>query len=80
MEKNTLEWVFEEIRQERLRQFEKWGKQTHSDPLWFLILAEEVGEVAQAILHSIFGGAAAGTTRTELIHVAAVAVQWLEGM
>ena len=41
---------------------------------------EEVGELAQAMLHSSFGGPHAGTERIELTQVAAVAVQWLEAM
>lgn len=77
---NTMEEVFELIRTERKRQYEKWGKQRHDNYRWLAILMEEVGELAQAILHDQFGGAHAGTARIELIHVAAVAVQWLESM
>lgn len=63
---------------ERYRQDTKWGEQNHDDFTWLAILAEEVGELAQAILHDRFGGKAAGTAYTELVHVAAVAVQWLD--
>ena len=66
------------IRKERQRQQAKWGKQLHSNFIWLAILTEEVGELAQAILHDKFGGRAKGTAKTELLHVAAVAVQWLE--
>jgi len=66
------------IQEERKRQIEKWGEQKHDDYHWLAILTEEVGELAQAILHSEFGGKAAGTTQAELIQVAAVSVQWLE--
>lgn len=65
---------------ERKRQNEKWGEQNHDDYRWLAILTEEVGELSQAILHDEFGGRAAGTAQTELVHVAAVAVQWLECM
>lgn len=46
------------------------------------VLGEEFGEVCRAVLevgcfaHDIHGG----TLRTELTHVAAVAVAWLEGL
>ena len=70
--------VLDEILIERHRQDEKWGEQNHDDYRWLAIITEEVGELAQAILHDEFGGHAAGTTRAELTHVAAVAIQWLE--
>ena len=41
-------------------------------------MTEEVGELAEAVLHNEFGGSAVGMTKKELLHVAAVAVQWLE--
>lgn len=66
------------VKAERERQFAKWGKQKHIAPIWLLILFEEVGEAAQAVLHDIFGGDHAGTFKTEIIHVAAVAVQIIE--
>lgn len=70
--------VLNEILQERKCQDAKWGEQNHDDYRWLVILMEEAGEVAQAILHDEFGGKAAGTVRAELVQVAAVAVQWLE--
>jgi NTP pyrophosphatase (non-canonical NTP hydrolase) len=69
-----------EILKERKAQDAKWGEQNHDDKTWLAILVEEVGELAQAILHDEFGGRAAGTAREELVQVAAVAVQWLEVM
>ena len=78
-----MEWfdmVIEDIRKERERQLEKWGEQDHDPAWWLALLVEEVGEVAQAALHSKFGGSEAGNTYIELVHVAAVAVQWLEQM
>ena len=65
---------------ERVRQNAKWGKQIHNDFVWLGILTEEVGELAQAALHDRFGGKAAGMLSMELIHVAAVAVQWIESL
>lgn len=65
---------------ERVRQNKKWGEQNHDDYRWLAILTEEVGELAQAILEGEFGGTHAGTAKAELVHVAAVAAQWLECM
>lgn len=57
----------------------KWGADRNQHPfLWHVILSEEVGEVAQAILHDEFGGSHAGTAREELVQVAAVALQIIE--
>ena len=75
-----MENVLNLIRAERERQNKKWGEQNHDDYRWLAILTEEVGELAQAILHDEFGGSHAGTAKTALINVAAVAVQWLECM
>ncbi len=70
--------VLLDILNERKRQNEKWGEQNHDAYRWLAILSEEVGEAAQAALHNEFGGKAKGTLQTELIHVASVAIQWLE--
>lgn len=74
----NFERAIELIRAERERQLEKWGKQDHGSYAWMVILMEEVGEAAQAALHDAFGGNAKGTFLTEIIHVAAVAVQIIE--
>lgn len=69
------------ILEERKRQTEKWGEQNHTLGNWGLILTEEVGEWAEAALHTQFGGPKAGGLRKEAVHVAAVAlqiVQWLD--
>ena len=75
-----MNWIYDLIKEERQFQNEKWGEQNHDDYRWLAILTEEVGELAQAILHDEFGGRAAGTAVAELVQVAAVAVQWLECM
>lgn len=74
----NLENVLSLVLAEYDRQNIKWGKQDHDNYHWLAILTEEVGELAQAILHDEFGGSCAGNVQIELIHVAAVAVQWLE--
>ncbi len=63
---------------ERRRQNEKWGEQNHHDFVWLAVATEELGEVAQAMLHDQFGGDHAGTVRDELVQLAAVALQWIE--
>lgn len=57
----------------------KWGADRDQNPfIWNAILGEEFGEVNEAILHDEFGGDKAGTSREELVQVAAVALQWIE--
>lgn len=63
---------------ERARQDKKWGEQ-NLDPITYLaVLTEEVGELAEAALHSRFGGVAAWSLRTEAVHTAAVALAIVE--
>jgi NTP pyrophosphatase (non-canonical NTP hydrolase) len=66
--------VLAEVAAERARQDHKWGEQNHEDAFWYLILGEEVGEVAKATLDSV------QELREELIQVAAVAVSWIEAI
>lgn len=70
--------VSEKIHYERLRQDEKWGEQNHDNYRWIAIATEELGEVAQAALQTEYGGSHAGDVEKELIHLAAVCIQWLE--
>ncbi len=71
--------IIEDILAECDQQNKKWGSQRKHDPFtWTVILVEEIGELAQAALHYRFGGPAAINLRTELIHVAAVTIQFLE--
>jgi NTP pyrophosphatase (non-canonical NTP hydrolase) len=67
-----------EVLRERGRQDEKWGEQ-NLDPFTYLaVLTEEVGELAEAALHTRFGGPKASGLRTEAVHVAAVALAIIE--
>ncbi len=69
------------IREERRKQFIKWGLQKHGLGTWLKILVEEVGEVSIDMLKLEFGkesdpiklDAQMGRLRDELIQVAAVA-------
>jgi NTP pyrophosphatase (non-canonical NTP hydrolase) len=64
------------INRERDRQDAKWGPdRTLSGPFWNLILGEEVGEVAEAMLRKDLAD-----LRSELVQVAAVAVAMIEAI
>ena len=67
---------------ERKRQDSKWGEQNHPPHYWTGILGEEYGELCEAINETIFdNGSDKGgyeNMRTEAIHVAAVAIGFLE--
>lgn len=65
---------------ERKRQHDKWGEQNHDPEVWQTILSEEVGELAECILHWRFGGSKGSKElmRKEAIQVAAVALSFAE--
>lgn len=63
---------------ERLKQDDKWGIQNHDPFTYLAILTEEIGELAQAALHTKFGGKEAGRMREEAVHTAAVALAIVE--
>jgi NTP pyrophosphatase (non-canonical NTP hydrolase) len=67
-----------DVLRERKAQDAKWGEQNHDPFTYLAILVEEVGELAQAALHSRFGGHAASGLRTEAVHAAAVALALVE--
>jgi len=62
-------FVYKELQRQEL----KWGEQNHSQADWFVILGEEVGEVARAIFEK-----QTDNYREELIQVAAVCMAALE--
>ncbi|MCU9614115.1 MazG-like family protein [Caldibacillus lycopersici] len=68
--------VLTDVHLERLRQNRKWGIQRHDQGTWLMILAEEFGEVAQAMQKAKGWGKPtdASDLYTELIHLSAVAV------
>lgn len=70
----TGEWL-DRITSERARQDAKWGLQDHDDGRWSLILQEELGEVAEAILNGRFDDSG-----KELVQAAAVIIAWLEAL
>jgi hypothetical protein len=79
---DPTELVLEDVRLERVRQDEKWGEQNHTAEHFYVILGEEFGEVGEEILDMDILGedsyASRKAYRTELVHVAAVAVAAIE--
>lgn len=75
-DEDTQKLAIELVKIERTRQDQKWGKQTHPISKWFLILSEEVGEVAKAVLEQQNMSAIKG----EVVQVAAVAIACLENI
>jgi hypothetical protein len=74
-----------DVHMERVRQHEKWGVQNHPLGIWIAILGEEFGEACQQALRATFNDPRDGTSadplqdlRTELVQVAAVAIQIIE--
>ncbi len=63
---------------ERVNQDLKWGEQNHDPFTYLTVLTEEVGELAQAALHTKFGGDKADGLRAEAVQVAAVALAFVE--
>lgn len=83
----TREEIFGKINQERERQKAKWGDdQSESwgvpvperNATWYVIAAEELGEVAEEVLNVRFGDDSNSNLITELVQTAAVLVAWLE--
>ena len=76
--------IFEAINVERDRQDDKFGFDPPSilpgEDEWrkLAVLAEEFGEVANALLETDFGNDTQAHVEEELIQVAAVAVAWVE--
>lgn len=65
--------ILGDVLHERESQYEKWGQHDHDEDRWMVILMEEVGEVARAILDEN-----PDNYRKELLQVAAVAVAAIE--
>lgn len=74
--------VIDIILKERERQDKKWGEQNHAPQFWTGILGEEFGEFCEAVNETVFdNGSDKGgyeNMKTEAIHVAAVAIGFLE--
>lgn len=72
-----MQQINKAVMHERIRQNQKWGIQRHNMGKWLAILAEEFGEVAQAMQGPLgltsMKDTDADDLYTELIQVAAVA-------
>lgn len=79
---STQNEVIKDVISERDRQDAKWGEQNHFPQFWSGILGEEYGELCEAINETVFNnGSDKGgydNMRKEAIHVAAVAIGFLE--
>ena len=63
--------LFSDVAAEMDAQLDQWGEQNHPDPIWLVILMEEVGEACKA-------GLKGDDVESELVQAAAVALSWLE--
>lgn len=74
--------VIQAVLTERQRQDQKWGEQNHYPHYWTGILGEEFGEFCEAVNETVFdNGTDKGgyeNMKKEAIHVAAVAIGFLE--
>jgi NTP pyrophosphatase (non-canonical NTP hydrolase) len=72
--------ALESVLVERMKQDDHWGEQNHNPYIYLAILLEELGELAQSVLQTQFGGHAGGwhNVRKEAVHTAAVALALLE--
>lgn len=77
--------VRDAVAREQARQREMWGEQNHTASGWLPILVEEIGEVAKDVNELLYNvdsqeaqDAVDDHLHMEIIHVAAVAMSWLE--
>lgn len=76
MSNSILDLMMEE---EMKRQDEKWGADREQpDYVWLLILVEEIGEVAKAILERMFRDGPISDVDMEVLQTTAVGMQWLK--
>lgn len=68
----------QEVLQEHERQIARWGVQSHTPAEWIMILAEEVGELAQAAWRAERPKGSPERVRREAIHVATLALKIAE--
>ena len=73
-------FILDEISQERTRQQQKWGVQTHSIAEWMMILGEEYGEACKAGNEVYFRDDSLAKFRKELVQTMAVALAIIEGL
>lgn len=67
--------------EERKAQLEKWGHQNHPPAIWHLVIGEEVGELAEAILDLRYSNTGMPHVKAEAVQVATSAIaliEWIE--
>lgn len=76
MNENLTDAILYEVKAERIRQTEKYGKQVHTPEEWLVIVMEEIGEMAQAMQKGSQAAkpSDADSLLTETIQAAAVLV------
>lgn len=72
--------VLRDVAEERLSQFQKWGKQQHNSDRWAVLIGEEYGEYCQALQQGDEWSKEtdADNEESELIQIAALCVQAVE--
>jgi len=73
-------FILNNICAERTRQQTKWGLQSHSIPIWMMILGEEYGEACLAANKYCFENMPIEELRKELLHTIAVALAIIESL
>lgn len=63
------------IREEDIRQLEKWGEQTHTPAEWLMFMTEESGELAEAIAEWWFRDGTLEDVQKEAVQVATLAIK-----
>ena len=75
---NRFNKVIEKVKAARTRQEELWGTSYRDNATMLAVLMEEVGEVATGYQITEIEHEPDDNMREELVHVAAVAIRWLE--
>lgn len=73
LETSRVGWrdIAAEVRDELGRQRDEWGEQRHDPAVWYLIVGEEMGEVAKALVETRPGAEA----RREIVQAIACLAQ-----
>ena len=82
-----MERVMMDVQEERIEQDATWGRQDYVPERWLTILTEEIGELAEAILETVFDNGPEArekggyrNIRKEAVQSAAVLVAMIESM
>lgn len=72
---SKLDAILLYVRDENIRQLEKWGIQEHSDVTWLAFLIEEMGELSAAMCEKKFRDGTNDEVFDEAIQVATLALK-----